>query len=100
MPKQQSAKDRVVAVLEKVQIVDPAQCTPGAHLQRDLSCDSLDLVEIVMLLEEECDIVIADEEAEAVQTVMDLVALVERKMQIHGSSQQSATNGKTAIASD
>ena len=39
----------------------------------DLGADSLDIIELVMLLEEEFDIEIPDEEAELLKTVEDLV---------------------------
>jgi acyl carrier protein len=44
----------------------------------DLDLDSLDLVELVMVLEEEYDIEISDEDAEGVRTVQDVINLVDR----------------------
>lgn len=48
----------------------------------DLGCDSLDIVEIVMALEEEFRIEISDDEAEPLNTgtVGDVHALIERKL--------------------
>lgn len=48
----------------------------------DLNCDSLDIVEIVMELEEEFGVQITDQEGEALNTgtVADLHALIERKL--------------------
>lgn len=46
----------------------------------DLGVDDLDLVEIVMELEESLDITCGEMEIEAVKSVADLVALVERKL--------------------
>lgn len=44
----------------------------------DLGFDSVDQIEMVMEMEREFDIEIADEDAEKVQTVADAVALIER----------------------
>lgn len=44
----------------------------------DLGFDSLDQIEMVMEMESEFDIEIADEDAEKVQTVADAVALIQR----------------------
>ena len=43
-----------------------------SHLMKDLGLDSLDHVEFIMKLEEECDIEITDKEAETLQTVRDV----------------------------
>ncbi len=58
--------------------VDEDQVVPEASFVDDLDADSLDLVELVMSLEEEFGLDIADEEAEAIRTVGDAVAYVDR----------------------
>jgi acyl carrier protein len=45
----------------------------------DLGADSLDFVEILIALEEEFDIEITDDEAEAIDTVEDLVECIKCK---------------------
>jgi acyl carrier protein len=52
--------------------VDRDLITPEAKLEEDLGADSLDLVEIIMVVEEEFDIDIPDEHAEKLQTVQQL----------------------------
>lgn len=47
-------------------------------LVADLGCDSLDVIEILMAMEEEFDILSSPEDDAAVRTVGDLLALVER----------------------
>jgi acyl carrier protein len=47
--------------------------TPEARLTRDLGSDSLDFVEIVMAIEEEFGIEIADEVAVEWKTVADII---------------------------
>mgnify|MGYP002725739606 CR=1 FL=1 len=46
----------------------------GDSLARDINCDSLDIVEIVMLIEEEFDISVSDEMAQQVDTIGDVAA--------------------------
>ncbi len=53
--------------------VDEAAVTMEASFKDDLGADSLDLVELVMELEDEFDIEIADEEAEKIATVGDVI---------------------------
>lgn len=69
----------VRAILAQVLVVEPAEVTPQAHLQNDLGMDSFDLMEIVMSLEEHFDISIADDEAQSLQTVQQVVDLIAKK---------------------
>lgn len=46
----------------------------------DIDADSLDVVELVMALEEEFDLEIADEEVEKIQTVGDVVGYIEKHL--------------------
>lgn len=59
--------------------VDPAQVTPEANFNNDLSADSLDTVELIMEFEKEFNISIPDEEAELIQTVGQAITLLEEK---------------------
>lgn len=52
--------------------VDPAEVTPDADFIHDLGCDSLDVVELVMAVEEEFSLAIDDEQAEEFRFVRDL----------------------------
>ena len=56
------------------------QIKPEARIMEDLPTDSLALVEITMRLEDQFEIVIADEEVEKVSTVGDLLALMSAKL--------------------
>jgi len=53
--------------------VEEAQITMEASFADDLDADSLDVVELVMELEDEFEMEIADEEAEKISTVGDAV---------------------------
>lgn len=56
--------------------VEEEEVTPEAHFIEDLGADSLDIVELVMALEEEFGLEIADEEAEKMSTVNDAVEYI------------------------
>lgn len=68
---------RVLAVVQQVLALEkPPKVTDS--LKTNLGCDSLDLVELVMALEDEFCIVIDDDDGEKVATVADAVALVNK----------------------
>lgn len=52
---------------------------PEASFVEDLGADSLDLTELIMAMEEEFDIEIADEDAQKILKVQDAVAYIENK---------------------
>ena len=69
--------------LEKVQAivvehlgVEADKVTASASFIEDLGADSLDTVELVMALEEEFDLEIADEDAEKISTVNEAVSYI------------------------
>jgi len=77
-------EDFMSTILEKVQevIVDrlgveKEEITVEASFKDDLGADSLDTVELIMELEETFDIEIADEDAEGMQTVGDVIKYIE-----------------------
>jgi acyl carrier protein len=57
--------------------VDENIITMDTHLMKDLEADSIDAVEIIILIEEKYGIEIPDDEAEKFQRVGDLVRYVE-----------------------
>lgn len=65
----EKVKDIVVEQLG----VEEEKVTKEATFVDDLAADSLDIVELVMQIEEEFDIEIADSEAEKIVTVADVV---------------------------
>lgn len=66
-------KDIIVDQLD----VEEEKVTMEASFRDDLDADSLDVVELVMELEDEFDLEIADEEAEKIATVGDAVEFIE-----------------------
>ena len=68
--------ERVKKVIEEQMGVDASDVKFNDSLVDDLGADSLDLLELVMAVEEEFDIEIADEEAERVKTVAEVIGTV------------------------
>ena len=60
--------------------VDKDEVTEEASLVDDLGADSLDLVDLVMVFEEEFDVKIEDDELENIKTVKDVVEGIMSKM--------------------
>ena len=60
--------------------VDLDKVVPEANILDDLGADSLDVVELVMILEDEFDIEVPDEAAEAMRTIADFERYVAEQM--------------------
>lgn len=61
--------------------VEAGNVKPEASFVEDLGADSLDLTELIMAMEEEFDIEIADEDAQKIQKVQDAVEYIEKALQ-------------------
>jgi acyl carrier protein len=68
--------EKVKEIIVEQLSVEPADVVPEASFIDDLGADSLDLVEMIMALEEEFDISIADEEAEKIKTVQAAIDFI------------------------
>lgn len=65
-------------VCEQLQLSQaPEEIANDANFLSDLGADSLDTVELVMALEDEFDVNIADEVAETIRTVQDAITHIE-----------------------
>jgi len=73
--------ERVKEIIVEQLGVDPAEVTAEAHFINDLGADSLDTVELVMALEEEFNLEIADKEAEKLDTVGKATEYIKSHMQ-------------------
>ncbi len=60
--------------------VPEADVAPEASFADDLGADSLDQVELIMAMEEEFDLTIADEDAEKIATVKDAFDYVNKAL--------------------
>lgn len=68
-----NVEERVIEIIADRLGVEKGDIVPEASFVDDLGADSLDLVELIMAMEEEFDIEIADEEAEKLKTVQDVL---------------------------
>jgi acyl carrier protein len=64
-------EQRLKKVISEQSGVEEKEITPKSNFTKDLSMDSLDLVEVVMALEQEFKLEISDEDAEKLKTVQD-----------------------------
>lgn len=65
--------EKIKKIISEVLNVDEEEITMETTFVDDLGADSLDVFQIIMGLEEEFDIEIANEEAEKIETVGDAV---------------------------
>jgi acyl carrier protein len=74
-----SIEEKVNALVAEKLGVDRAEVTPDAVFIEDLGADSLDLVELIMAMEEEFGFEIADEDAEKLRTVGDVINFIKAR---------------------
>ena len=74
-----SVQERVQKIVYEQLGVSPEEVKLTASFIDDLGADSLDTVELVMAFEEEFEIEIPDEEAEAIATVQNAVDYINNK---------------------
>ncbi len=72
-----SVDEKVKNVIIEQLGVSADEVVPEASFVDDLGADSLDLVELVMVLEEEFGQEIPDEAAEKIQTVQDAISYIQ-----------------------
>ena len=61
--------------------VKPEEVVPEADFADDLGADSLDTIELVMAFEEEFNFEIADEDAEGMRKVKDVIEYVRERVE-------------------
>ena len=70
-------QEKVVKIIVDKLGVKESAVTPEATFTGDLGADSLDTVELIMDFEKQFNIEIPEEKAEGIQTVGDVIALLE-----------------------
>ena len=68
--------EKVIDIIVDKLGVGRSEATPEAVFVDDLGADSLDLVELIMAMEEEFGMEIADEDAEKLRTVQDVISFI------------------------
>jgi acyl carrier protein len=71
--------DQVKNIVVEELGVDASKVTLQSRLSEDLGADSIDAVELIMKLEDTFNVSVSDEQAQAIKTVADIVALLETK---------------------
>ena len=70
--------DRIVSIIQERQVEDFV-VTESLSLKDDLDADSVDLIEFILTLEDEFSIEISDEEIDQLQSVGDVVKIIQGK---------------------
>jgi len=77
-----ASRDRVLTEVKEIvaehATIPPEEMREDHRLLEDLGCDSLDIVEITMEIEEQLDVSVPDELAENISTIGDVVDRVLR----------------------
>ena len=71
-------QDKARALIASKMKLDEKEITPEKHLFNDLGADSLDFVELSMLLEGEFNVKFSEEDTAKVKTVGDLYELIDK----------------------
>ncbi len=74
-------QEKIIEIISSQLSVPKEKVVPQASFTDDLGADSLDLVELVMAMEEEYGMEIADEDAEKLQTVQDTIDYVKQHLE-------------------
>jgi acyl carrier protein len=72
-------EEKVIDIIVDKLGVERSEVTPEAVFVDDLGADSLDLVELIMAMEEEFGFEIADEQAEKMRTVQDVISFIQER---------------------
>jgi acyl carrier protein len=78
----QSIEERARAIICDQLNVESEKVVMTASFIEDLGADSLDIVELIMIMEEEFDLDIPDEDTEKMKTVGDVVRYVASKSHV------------------
>ncbi len=73
-------KTKIVDIFVDLLGVSAEEVTEDARLIEDLAVDSLDAVELSLALEEQFSLTVEDHEIEQLQTVSDVINLIQRKL--------------------
>ena len=71
-------QDKARAFIATKLNVNESEVTPEKHLFNDLGADSLDVVELLMILEREFNVKISENDTANVKTVGDLYDMIEK----------------------
>jgi len=75
-----NTEEKVKKLIAEHLDIQPEEVTDEASIQKDLGADSLDTIELIMILEKEFNRSIPDEDAEKLETVGQIVAYIEERV--------------------
>lgn len=71
-------KERVIEIISNELSIAKDKITLESRLSEDLGADSLDAVELIMALEDEFNVTVPDDVAQAMKTVNDIVSFLDK----------------------
>jgi len=72
------SKDRIKKIIVDKLGVDGSKITENSSFIEDLGADSLDIIDLVMVFEEEFNLEIPDKDMEKIKTVGDLIKYLDK----------------------
>jgi acyl carrier protein len=72
-------EEKVIGIIIEQLDVTREECVPEASFLDDLGADSLDLVELIMEMEENFSVQIADNELQKIRTIKDVLDFLRSK---------------------
>ncbi len=68
--------EKVKSVIAEQTGINPETITMDSSFVEDLNIDSIDLIELIMMLEEEYNIEFSEDDAEKIKTIGDVVGYI------------------------
>ncbi len=72
--------EKVANIIAAQLDIDAESISESTNIMEDLGADSLDIVEMLMAVEENCGVTVPDEEIPNLKTVRDIVEYVEANL--------------------
>jgi len=73
-------KDRVIGLILEHLEVEKEKAVPEAHFIDDLGISSMDLWELVLIMEDEFNLEVPDEDLEKIQTIQNAINYIEQRV--------------------
>lgn len=72
--------DRVTTIIAEITDIPKAELLPAKSLREDLEVDSLTTIELAVTIQDEFNIEVEDEKLKELQTIQDIVDLVQSSL--------------------